>query len=89
MPSGTSPVVTNRQSAMRSLRASATIIVLRFLRGGDARPIPLRQGAVLLVDQKRQANWIMPRRTRALPALASPFSRRLEPLSSGEPVRPA
>lgn len=29
------------------------------------------------------------RRTRALPDLASPFSRRLEPLSSGEPVRPA
>ena len=25
----------------------------------------------------------------ALPALASPFSRRLEPLSSGAPVRPA
>jgi transposase-like protein len=34
-------------------------------------------------------NWIMPRRTRALPALASPFSRRRAPLSSGEPVRPA
>src|SRR3984893_8614200 len=31
----------------------------------------------------------MPRRTRALPALARPCSRRLAPLSSGEPVRPA
>src|SRR6202521_1433290 len=31
----------------------------------------------------------MPRRTRALPALASPCSRRFAPLSSGEPVRPA
>src|SRR5208337_870548 len=40
-------------------------------------------------SKKRQANWIMPRRTRALPALASPFSRRLLPLSSGAPVRPA
>ena len=30
-PSGTSPVVTRRQSAMSSLRASATIIVLRVL----------------------------------------------------------
>src|SRR5215813_7532001 len=30
-PSGTSPAVTNRHSAMRSLRASATIIVLRLL----------------------------------------------------------
>jgi hypothetical protein len=32
---------------------------------------------------------IMPRRTRALPALASPCSRRFVPLSSGEPVSPA
>jgi hypothetical protein len=39
------------------------------------------------VDQK--ASWIMPRRTRALPALARPFSLRREPLSSGEPVSPA
>src|SRR6266478_6014365 len=31
----------------------------------------------------------MPRRTRALPALASPCSRRCAPLSSGAPVRPA
>ena len=30
----------------------------------------------------------MPRRTRALPERASPFSRRFLPLSSGEPVRP-
>ena len=29
----------------------------------------------------------MPRRTRALPALASPFSRRFEPLSSKAPQR--
>jgi hypothetical protein len=29
------------------------------------------------------------RRTRTLPERASPFSRRFEPLSSGEPVRPA
>ena len=31
----------------------------------------------------------MPRRTRALPVLASPCSRRRAPLSSGEPVKPA
>lgn len=31
MPCGTSPVMTNRQSAMSSLRASATIMVLRCL----------------------------------------------------------
>ena len=39
--------------------------------------------------RNRHANWIMPRRTRALPERASPFSRRFLPLSSGEPVRPA
>ena len=38
--------------------------------------------------RKRQANWIIPRRIRALPARASPFSRRRLPLSSGAPVRP-
>jgi 6-phosphofructokinase 2 len=31
----------------------------------------------------------MPRRTRALPALASPCSRGRAPPSSGEPVKPA
>src|SRR6185436_10439724 len=40
-------------------------------------------------SRKRQASCTMPRRTRALPAFAQPFSRRLAPLSSGEPVRPA
>ena len=68
--------------------ANATIMVLR---------VPPRASAVRARYQtarplaswnrrKRQASWIMPRRTRALPALASPFSRRLAPLSSGEPV---
>ena len=50
---------------------------------------PLRQGAVLLDMRNRHANWIMPRRTRALPERANPFSWRFFPLSSGEPVRPA
>ena len=40
-------------------------------------------------NRKRQASWIRQRRTRALPDLARPFSRRLEPLSSGAPVSPA
>jgi hypothetical protein len=39
--------------------------------------------------RKRHANSIMPRRTRALPDLARPLSRRRPPLSSGEPVSPA
>src|SRR3954463_3323983 len=90
-PAGTSPVVTIRHSAMSSFLASATIRVLR---------VPPRASAVraryhwanalsFWCSRKRQASWIIPRRTRALPALASPFSRRLRPLSSGAPVRPA
>ena len=39
--------------------------------------------------RKRHANSIMPQRTRALPDLARPLSRRRPPLSSGEPVSPA
>src|SRR5438477_12335576 len=61
-PSNVSPVVTNRQSAMTSLRASVTIIVLR---------VPLRLSAVrALLDcgselslcnvRKRQDGRIMP-----------------------------
>ena len=91
MPSDTSPLVARRQSAMSSLRASATIIVLR---------VPARLSAVRAANhwakalsfwnlRKRQANWIMPHRTRVLPARARPRSRRRLPLSSGEPVRPA
>jgi hypothetical protein len=39
-------------------------------------------------SKKRKANWIRPRRTRALPDLVRPFSRRFHPLSSGAPVSP-
>ena len=53
-------------------------------------PVPLRQPAILLEHQESPSELDHnPRRTRALPALASPFSRRLEPLSSGDPVKPA
>ena len=53
-PCGTSPVVTRRHRAMSSLRASATIIVLRVLRAsvGGSRLKPLGQGAVLLEPEK-------------------------------------
>jgi hypothetical protein len=86
-PSGTSPVVTRRHSAMSSLRASATIIVLRVL----PRPSAVRASNYFAKALsfwnliKHQANWIMPRRTRAFPARARPRSRRRLPLSSGEP----
>src|SRR3954462_1807975 len=62
------------------------------LRGPFAEP--LRQGALALEHQKapRQLDHA-PAHPRiaslGLPALASPFSRRLAPLSSGAPVKPA
>jgi len=91
MPSDASPVVARRQSAMSSLRASATIIVLRVLpRLSAVRAANHWAKALSFWNlRKRQANWIMPHRTRALPARARPRSRRRLPLSSGEPVRPA
>src|SRR5271166_2769755 len=88
-PCGTSPVVTNRHSAMSSLRASATIMVLRFLPAAMFCRYHCAKALSFWWNRKRHASWIMPRRTRALPALASPFSRRRRPLSSGEPVSPA
>ena len=87
----TSPVLTMRHNARSSLRARATIIVV--LRAPLAPSVRLRNHSASALSfwnlRKRQASWIRPRRTRALPDLASPFSRRLEPLSSGEPVSPA
>src|SRR6266571_8776360 len=86
-PAGTSPVVTRRHKAISNFRARATIIVLRFL---PALSVRVRYHWAKALSfwkiKKRQANWIIPRRTRALPALASPFSRRLLPLSSGAAV---
>jgi len=89
-PAGISPMVTIRHSAMSSLRASATIIVV--LRAPFGPPVRARYYCASVLSlwnlKNRQASWIRPRRTRALPALANPFSRRRLPLSSGEPVRP-
>src|SRR5580700_8525952 len=84
-PAGTSPVVTRRHSAISSLRASATIIVvLRAPLGPSVRVRYQRASALSFWNtRKRQGNWISPRRTRALPALASPFSRRFKPLVWG------
>src|SRR5947207_8566627 len=90
-PCGTSPLVTRHHRAMSSLRASATIIVLRVLaRLSAVRAANHWARALSFWNlRKRHANWIMAHRTRALPARARPRSRRRFPLSSGEPVRPA
>ena len=90
-PSGITPVVTMRHMAMSSLHARATImVVLRVARGPAVRARCHCANALSLWNMRnRQASWISPRRTRALPALAKPFSHRFDPLSSGEPVRPA
>src|SRR5262245_47924180 len=89
-PSGTTPSRTNRHRAIRSLRAKATIMSLRAPRAFSVRA---RNHCAKVLSfwnmRNRHANWIMPRRTRALPERASPFSQRFLPLSSGEPVRPA
>jgi len=51
-PSGTTPSRTRRHRAISSLRAKATIMVLRVPRALGAGPKPLRQGAVLLEHEK-------------------------------------
>ena len=76
---------------MSSLRARATIIlVFRAPLGPSVR---LRNHCASALSfwnmRNRQASWIRPRRTLALPDFVRPFSRRLKPLSSGDPVRPA
>src|SRR5258708_26083049 len=70
MPCGTSPLVTRRQSAMSSLRASATIIVLRVLARPSAVSAANPLAGALLFSHltKRQARPIPPPPQRALPA---------------------
>jgi hypothetical protein len=64
-----------------SFAMSMRMVVVSFMDGSvyDVRSGPIK---------KRHANWILPRRTRALPALAGAFSRRQAPLSSAAPMRP-
>src|SRR5215210_4404483 len=76
---------------MSSLRASATIIVLRVAPRASAVRARYHCASALSFwkMRRRQASWIMPRRTRALPALARPFSRRLLPSPPAALVRRA
>src|SRR5262245_25945161 len=76
-PAGISPSVANRHRLISNLRASATIILLRVsFRPSDVRAsYHLAKSLVGWNQRNRQASWIMPRRTRALPDLARPFSR--------------
>src|SRR3954467_14021272 len=90
-PSGASPVVTSLHSAISSFLARATTIALRVPPRASAVRARYQRASWLSPwkRRKRQASWSMPRRTRALPTRARPFSRRQAPLSSGEPVSPA
>ena len=74
-PAGISPVVTMRQRAISSFRASATIMVVLRLAGGTLGPCRYHCASPLSFWKlrNRQASWIRPRRTRALPALAKPL----------------
>ena len=96
IPVGGSPVVANRHKASRSFLANATMSVLRVPPRASAVRARYHCARALCFwkVRKRQASWTMPRRTmprrtRAFPAFAKPFSRRLVPLSSGAPVSPA
>jgi hypothetical protein len=90
-PSGTSPVVASRQNMIRSLRASATIMVLRVAPRASAVCARYHAANMLFCwcTRKPHASWSIPRRTRALPNLARLRSRQFLPLPSGTPVRPA
>jgi hypothetical protein len=103
-PSNGSPVVTKRQSAMTSLRASAVLA-----KAGDhclarantaisgASAIPQCERALLLKHQKAPGELDHAAADPGVAGplfspgagLASPCSRRCAPLSSGEPVKPA
>src|SRR5215469_17519594 len=81
------PVVARRQRAISSFRASATIIVVLRAPLPDVRSTyHLASALFLWKTRNRHASWIRPRRTRLLPDLARPFSRRFAALSSGAPV---
>jgi hypothetical protein len=89
--------------AFRVMMLAGRMIEIDGERNTKATPIPApRKGAgdrlwpgapvrctAATHRRNRHASWIMPCRPRALPERANPFSRRLAPLSSGEPVRPA
>src|SRR6476659_4473915 len=86
-PSGTTPSRTSRHNAIRSLRASATIIVLRAFGACSVRRRYHCARALFFWNRRnRHASWIMPRRTQALTDRAIPFSRFVPPLRDGEPV---
>jgi hypothetical protein len=63
--------------AISSLRASATTNVLRIDGAFAVRCRYHSASALLFLEHEEpHASWIMPRRTRALPERANPFSRR-------------
>ena len=89
-PSGVSPVVTKRHSAMSSLRANATIMVLRVPpERPQSGPVPGRQTAGLLEPEETPGELDHAAAHARVARLGEPLLRRLAPLSSGEPVRPA
>ncbi len=61
----------------------------RAFRPLSPRPVPLREGTILLKSQEAPSELDQTPAHAGIARLANPFSRRLDPLSSGEPVRPA
>jgi predicted transcriptional regulator of viral defense system len=66
-------------AAATAMKSRAALQSLRF---------PCARALSFWNSRNRHASWIMPRRTRALPDRAIPFSRFVPPLRSGEPVSP-
>ena len=87
---GNDAIVDEVPERNQELTGQATIILLREPGTLSVRARNQHARALSFWNiRKRQASWINPRRTRILPDRANPFSRRLLPLSSGEPVSPA
>jgi len=84
-PCGISPVLTIRQSAMSSLRARATIMVLRIAPASliGHRSIPLGQSALLLEHEEPPSKLYHASPDAGIASPGETFSRRLLPLSSG------
>ena len=75
---------------MRSFRATATImVVLRFPAPSVRSRAPFRQGALLLEPQEPPSQLHEAASDPRIAGLGQTLSRRLAPLSSGEPVTPA
>jgi hypothetical protein len=90
-PSGMTPSLAKRRSAMRSLRAKATIMILATR--PRAWPTRSRNHCASALSgwnrNQNQARSTTSARSRRLPSLPMPCSRCMPPLANGVPASPA